>query len=402
MVLIMFNASCGNEDGDKKNAREDLKSQKSIKEEKDLAAQAIVPNIFISGNVKNGGKASLVLEAVQNKQSIMMGQTFTDADGDFSIEAEISGIGLYQLRLEQKLQQNQRPKAIPLTLVPGDSVLLVLNFESFEVTPVYKNTEWADALTKYMGEVKLFSEWQKTLGDPNQYSQESYMKMAMEKKKDMDKLSIETMMKDPSNPVNIVLYTNLTPMMGYENWDPKQKEPLEKMRTAYASTHEGEKVAEEIVGQIDQVLKGYEDYVDYVKNNKAPEIAKPDPSGKVRKLSDLRGKFVLIDFWASWCGPCRVENPNVVKLYDKYKDKNFDIFSVSLDNEKNRWVKAIEADGLKWDNHVSDLKGWQTDVTKSYQFNGIPHTVLVDPEGKIIATNLRGQALEQKLSEVLK
>jgi thiol-disulfide isomerase/thioredoxin len=401
IIGVLVLASCGEEQTKEKKTNTDLKSQKSVKEEKDLAAKAVVPNIYVVGNVKNGAKASLVLEAVRNNQSISMGQTFTDANGDFSINAEIAGLGIYQLRLEQKLQQGQRPKAIPLTLVPGDSVVLELDFDSFETSPVYKNTDWSAPLTRYMAEVKKFSEWQKTLGDPNQYSQESYMKMAMEKKVDMDEFSVSSIMKDPSNPVNLVLYTNLTPMMGYENWDPKQKEPLQKMREAYAKTYEDQTVTKDILNQIDQVIKGYEDYVDYMENNKAPEIAKEDPKGKVRKLSDLRGKYVLIDFWASWCGPCRVENPNVVKLYKKYKDKNFDIFSVSLDNEKNRWIKAIEADGLIWDNHVSDLKGWKTDVTKSYQFNGIPHTVLVDPEGKIIATNLRGPSLEQKLSEVL-
>jgi thiol-disulfide isomerase/thioredoxin len=398
---VFFLASCSENEEKETKIDTELQSQKSLQDEKNLAKKAMEPNVHISGTVKNGAKASLVLEAAQNNQSIAMGQAFTDDEGNFSIDAEIVGIGIYQLRLEQQVQQGQRPKAIPLTLVPEDSVVLELNFEDFETTPVYKNTVWAEPLTRYMAEVKKFAEWQESLGNPQQYSQESYMKMAMEQKADMDKFSIDYMMENPSNPVNIVLYTNLTPMMGYENWDAKQKEPLLKMKEAYDTAYPNEIVVQDVIAQIDQVIKGHEDYVDYMENNKAPEIAKKDPTGKVRKLSDLRGKYVLIDFWASWCGPCRVENPNVVKLYKKYKDKNFDIFSVSLDNEKNRWVKAIEADGLIWENHVSDLKGWKTDVTKSYQFNGIPHTVLIDPEGKIIAKNLRGPSLEQKLKEVL-
>lgn len=397
---IIF-ASCGENKESREQVDTDLKSQKSVQEEKNLAKKAIEPNVHISGKVQNGAKASIVLEAVQNNQSIAMGQAFTDGEGSFSIDAEIAGLGIYQLRLEQKQQQGQRPKAIPLTLSPNDSVVLELDFNNFETTPIYKNTIWAEPLTKYMAEVKKFSDWQKTLGNPQQYSQEAYMKMAMEQKADMDEFSTSFILKNPANPVNIVLYTNLTPMMGYENWDVKQKEPLLKMKEAYDAAYPNETVAQDVIAQIDQVIQGHENYVDYVENNKAPEIAKKDPTGKVRKLSDLRGKYVLIDFWASWCGPCRVENPNVVKLYKKYKDKNFDIFSVSLDNEKNRWIKAIEADGLVWENHVSDLKGWKTDVTKSYQFNGIPHTVLIDPEGTIIATNLRGPSLEQKLSEVL-
>ena len=137
----------------------------------------------------------------------------------------------------------------------------------------------------------------------------------------------------------------------------------------------------------------------YTAGAEAPLFAGPDPGGKEISLKSLRGKVVLLDFWASWCGPCRKENPNVVKLYDKYKEKGFEILGVSLDKTKDRWVKAIEADGLTW-LHVSDLKGWQSAYGRLYGVSSIPQTVLLDKEGKIIARNLRGAALEQKLAEV--
>ena len=133
----------------------------------------------------------------------------------------------------------------------------------------------------------------------------------------------------------------------------------------------------------------------------APEIEQPDPQGNTRRLSDLRGKVVLIDFWASWCNPCRRENPNVVRLYQKYHDKGFEIFSVSLDKSKGQWVKAIQDDGLVWPNHVSDLQGWNSAPGQLYGIRSIPATVLIDAEGKVIARNLRGAALEQKLAEIL-
>ena len=132
----------------------------------------------------------------------------------------------------------------------------------------------------------------------------------------------------------------------------------------------------------------------------APDIVMTDRNGKERLLSDLRGKVVLIDFWASWCRPCRAENPNVVRIYNRYHDKGFEVFSVSLDNNRDAWLKAIEADGLVWENHVSDLRGWSSAGGRLYGISSIPATVLVDRDGKVLARNLRGQQLEQKLKEI--
>jgi peroxiredoxin len=154
-------------------------------------------------------------------------------------------------------------------------------------------------------------------------------------------------------------------------------------------------LGEELYAKIQKVKKTQEGAI-------APDFTLPDVNGKPVKLSDFRGKYVLLDFWASWCGPCRRENPNVVKAYNAYKDKGFTVLGVSLDKagDNEKWLAAIEKDGLPW-TQVSDLKAWENEAAKLYEVNAIPMNFLIDPNGKIIAKYLRGEALEEALKKVL-
>jgi len=144
-----------------------------------------------------------------------------------------------------------------------------------------------------------------------------------------------------------------------------------------------------------------QDWKKTLRPGKAPEFTLTDTSGKAVSLSSFKGKYVLVDFWASWCKPCRFENPNVVAAYNQFRDKNFTILGVSLDDNRQAWLNAIHADGLNW-NHVSDLKGWESQVAAMYGVQGIPYNFLLDPNGNIVAEDIRGKELFATLSRFLK
>jgi len=201
------------------------------------------------------------------------------------------------------------------------------------------------------------------------------------------KIENEFLSKNTSSPISVFL---LNQVAGYD-LKPAEIAPLFKKLSKEAKNSPSGK----------ELSKRLESARKTAIGEQALDFSQADADGKNISLSSFRGKYVLVDFWASWCGPCRAENPNVVKAYDKFKSKGFEILGVSLDEKKDKWLAAVEADKLTW-THVSDLKGWKNAAADLYGVRAIPQNVLVDPKGKIVAKNLRGDELASKLEEILK
>jgi len=178
---------------------------------------------------------------------------------------------------------------------------------------------------------------------------------------------------------------------------------FEKVDSALMANYPNSEPVKSLHSQVEEIRKRMEaDKTSKEKlavGNKAPEIALPNPQGDTVALSGLRGNYVLLDFWASWCKPCRVENPNLVKAYNRYSDQNFEIYQVSLDKNRKDWVSAIDKDDLDW-YHVSDLKFWNSSAAQTYNIRSIPANYLLNKKGEIIDKNLRGDALQAKLNEI--
>lgn len=192
---------------------------------------------------------------------------------------------------------------------------------------------------------------------------------------------------NPSSPVSLYLIQQAVGL----NPDAAKGEPMFALLAPALQNSEKGKELAELIEMGRKTMLG----------KQAIDFIQPDANGNSVSLSSFKGKYVLVDFWASWCGPCRTESPNLVKAYEKYKAKNFEILGVSLDQNKEKWLKAINDDHYTW-TQAGDMKGWENAAARVYGIQGIPFNVLLDPDGVIIARNLRGEALEKKLAEVLK
>ncbi|MBP6432749.1 MAG: AhpC/TSA family protein [Ferruginibacter sp.] len=347
----------------------------------------------LTGNIKNAATQNVYLEELYfSDKAPSIVDTGTISNGKFEVSAIAPEQGFYRIRLEKDEQAYyfiNDAKQINVTLDSKDSTLK---------WPVF--TSPANNLLREFS-LKVDSYIVSLQGLRNKLQQNNTIKIADSiKKKDELKFEEEKVLYknfilkyiDTTNSPIMALY-----ILGFlQNEEPNNLQKLlsnlEKRFPSHTALNFKIKEFNDKIAKQNAKPKG---------GALAPEITMPDTEGKSFSLSSLKGKYVLVDFWASWCGPCRGENPNVVAAYNKFKDKNFTILGVSLDDNKEAWLEAIKTDNLTW-KHISDLKKWNSPVVPTYGIEGIPYNVLLNPNGEIIASNLRGEMLQSKLAELIK
>ncbi len=348
-------------------------------------------NSSISGNLTNLHEETyLYLDYLTPTQIITKDTTIIDDNGNYQFDYKIEQLGYYRLRINNK-------NFINLVFKPGEKPVINADGNNLMDTYTIEGSPESNRLKQFQTAYKINNWKQDSLGqvyENNRNDQELFKQLQISKFKsiaEMEKVFVDLIDQNPASLVSLAAVQQLETKLEIDLYR-KVDYALEQQMPNNPWFLDFHKKIETIVNL-------------YV-GEPAPNFTLNDINGNPIALSSLKGKVVLIDFWASWCRPCRAENPNVVRLYNKYKNKGFDVLSVSLDgmprqqNAKEDWLTAIQQDGLVWKNHVSDLKGWQSSVVPQFNIEGIPYTLLLDKDGIIIGVNLRGEDLANKLASI--
>ena len=323
----------------------------------------------ISGTVKNAANLEGIFEEVMMSQVLAISKVTFDASGNFKIDLpDGAKAGIYRLRIGQKQMNfvfNGTEKKVKV-----ESDLALLNRTEYTVSG-------SDDTETYL----------KTFGD------------AISGKKTT--ADIKKVIEEAKNPLlSMLIALQVQDFAGAEHLD-FHKSISKRLNEAYPNSPYAKDYEKTLAAFQNQVEMEKVGTTSIAVGQPAPDIVLANPEGKVYKLSDLKGKVVLLDFWASWCGPCRRANPSVVAAYNRYKSKGFAVFNVSLDKDRQKWVDAIKQDGLDWEYHVSDLKFWSSQAAALYKVQAIPQQFLIDKSGKIAAISQAGVSLEKEMEKLL-
>ncbi len=355
-----------------------------------ISAQKIQAPVIINGTItEKGTYKQIYLDTLNGNNPWIYVSSAIDSNGCFKLVAPVAATDIYRLRLDDK-------NYMMIILSPGETVSIKTTGSKLAGDAAIEGSFHTQLLYNAMNTLQFFESRKAALNQqyndiqssPSRDSLSAILFSQFRANDSLQKVTLKAQMeKQPASLAWIFFQDKLDMTNDFDI--------IDKTESAIYKTYPE-----------NSFVKQYHQLVEVERKtaigSSAPEIALPDPDGTIRKLSSLKGKVVLIDFWASWCGPCRKENPNVVAIYGKYYDKGFEVFSVSLDRERDGWLKAIAKDGLLWPDHVSDLKYWKSAGAAEYGVSSIPYTVLIDKKGKIVAKKLRGEELEMKIKELCK